>query len=116
MPELTVPLGTYQGWNPRCDACGASNFLQPFNVSFWPFPLTEAERGANGDPRPFIEARYAKKADYVAKVTAAVQQLREHAAGQRRPRLNRRQKRMLTVVTRGRRSGGTGGDGGSEKG
>jgi hypothetical protein len=75
MPELTVPLGTYQGWNPRCDACGASNFLQPFNVSFWPFARTEAERGA--DPRPSIEARYANKADYVARVRAAVQQLRE---------------------------------------
>jgi len=77
MPELTVPLGTYQGWNPRCDACGASNFIQPFNVSFWPFPLTEAERAAKADPRPSIEVRYANKADYVAKVTAAVHQLRE---------------------------------------
>jgi len=77
MPELTVPLGTYQGWNPRCDACGASTFLQPFNVSFWPFPTTEAERAAKADPRPSIEVRYANKADYVAKVTAAVRQLRE---------------------------------------
>ena len=25
--ELLVPLGTYQGWNPRCDACGAANYL-----------------------------------------------------------------------------------------
>jgi hypothetical protein len=75
MPELTVPLGTYQGWNPRCDDCGASDYLQPFNVSFWPFPLDEAERAAKGDPRPSIELRYADKADYVGQVTAAVQEL-----------------------------------------
>jgi hypothetical protein len=77
MPELTVPLGTYQGWNPRCGTCGAETFLQPFNVSFWPFPVTESERAAKGDARRSIESRYADKADYVAKVTAAVQRLRE---------------------------------------
>ncbi len=68
--ELRVPLGTYQGWNPRCDTCGATNFLVPFNVSFWPFPLTEAERRAKNDPRPSIEARYPSQDAYVAKVAA----------------------------------------------
>lgn len=74
--ELAVPLGTYQGWNPRCDTCGAPNFLQPFDVSFWPFALTEAERAAKNDPRPSIEARYPTKDAYVAKVAEAAAQLK----------------------------------------
>jgi hypothetical protein len=73
--ELRVPLGTYQGWNPRCSTCGATNFLEPFDVSFWPFPLTEMQRKANGDPRPSIEARYASQDVYVAKVAAAAAEL-----------------------------------------
>jgi hypothetical protein len=77
--ELRVPLGTYQGWNPRCDACGASNFLQPFDVSFWPFPLTEQERQEKRDPRPSIEARYGidSNAVYVAKVAEAAAHLQQ---------------------------------------
>ena len=75
MTELAVPLGTYQGWNPRCDNCGAPNFLQPFNVSFWPFAMTEAERLAKNDPRPSIETRYGSKADYVAKIKEAAAKL-----------------------------------------
>jgi len=75
MTELTVPLGTYQGFNPRCDNCGAPNFVQPFNVSFWPFALTEAERIAKSDPRPSIEKRYGSKADYVAQVKRAAAKL-----------------------------------------
>lgn len=78
MIELRVPLGTYQGWNPRCDNCGAPNFLQPFNVSFWPFALTETERIAKNDPRPSIEARYSSKQDYVNRVKEAAHRLREH--------------------------------------
>jgi uncharacterized protein (DUF1778 family) len=39
-------------------------------VSFWPFPLTEAERKAKNDPRPSIEARYPSQDAYVAKVAA----------------------------------------------
>jgi hypothetical protein len=76
MIELRVPLGTYQGWNPRCDNCGAQNFLQPFNVSFWPFAATKAEREAKGDPRLSIEERYAGKGDYVAQVKQAAADLR----------------------------------------
>jgi len=77
MVELEVPLGTYQGWNPRCDTCGASDFLQPFNVSFWPFAATEAERNAKADPRPSIEARYPNKEDYAARVARAAHRLQQ---------------------------------------
>jgi hypothetical protein len=75
--ELQVPLGTYQGWNPRCDSCGATNYLQPFNVSFWPFPIDATERTAKNDPRPSIAERYANQDVYVAKVTETATNLKE---------------------------------------
>lgn len=75
LPELTVPLGTYQGWNARRTKFGAPNYLARFEGSFWPFELSEKDRKASGDPRPSIEARYASKEDYVKKVKAAVEQL-----------------------------------------
>ena len=75
--ELLVPLGTYQGWNPRCAGCGAADFVQPFDTSFWPFALTEEERAATHDPRPSVAARYANKAAYVEKVKTAAAGLRQ---------------------------------------
>jgi hypothetical protein len=75
LPELSAPLGTYQGWNPRQEKFGAPNYLGRFEGSFWPFALTEKERNANNDPRPSIEARYPSKDIYVQKVREAVKQL-----------------------------------------
>jgi len=77
LPELAVPLGTYQGWNPRRAEYGAPNFLAPFEGSFWPFAKTEAERKKNHDPRPSIEARYPTKKNYVNKIKKAVKDLIE---------------------------------------
>ena len=50
LPDLRVPLATYTGWALRSgahanDGCEASG-------QFIPFPRTEAERAASGDPRP----------------------------------------------------------------
>jgi len=75
LPELQVPLGTYQGWNPRQAKYGAPEFVVPFMGSFWPFAVTEAERKETGDPRPSIEARYPTKQDYVEKIGKAVKGL-----------------------------------------
>jgi Alpha/beta hydrolase domain len=75
LPQLTVPLGTYQGWNPRRAKFGAPNYLGRFEGSFWPFELTEKDRKATKDPRPSIEARYSSKEVYINKIKAAVQQL-----------------------------------------
>jgi hypothetical protein len=71
---LQAPLGTYLGWNVRkagfsegdsCDLTGG----------FIPFFKTQAERMAAGDPRPSLQERYPTHDAYVAKVTAAAQQL-----------------------------------------
>jgi hypothetical protein len=77
LPDLAVPLGTYQGWNPRKAETGAPNYLARFAGSFWMLPLTEEERRKTGDPRPSIEARYPSQQDYVSKVEASAQQLLE---------------------------------------
>ena len=72
--NLQVPLGTYTGWNIRkagfsegdsCDLTGG----------FIPFFKTKADRDAAGDKRPSLAERYPSHADYVAKVTAAANQL-----------------------------------------
>ena len=72
--NVQVPLGTYTGWNIRkagfsegdsCDLTGA----------FIPFFETKAQRMAAGDPRPSLQERYPTHPDYVAKVTAAANQL-----------------------------------------
>lgn len=75
LPELRVPLGTYQGWNPRQAKYGAPQYLARFEGSFWPFAVTEAEGKKTSDPRPSLEARYAAKEVYVEKVVKAVKDL-----------------------------------------
>jgi hypothetical protein len=75
LPELTVPLGTYQGWNPRSAAAGSPDFLTRFDGSFWPFQITEVERERSADPRPSIETRYDGRQDYVNRVAAEARQL-----------------------------------------
>lgn len=76
LPDLAVPLGTYQGFNPRNENIGAANFLKAFDGSFWPFALTKKERSERGDPRPSIEERYPTKSEYVKQVKAAAHRLR----------------------------------------
>jgi hypothetical protein len=72
--NVQVPLGTYTGWNIRkvgfsegdsCDLTGG----------FIPFFKTKAEREAAGDRRLSLEERYPTHDDYVAKVTAAANDL-----------------------------------------
>jgi len=71
--NMAAPLGTYTGWNPRKanfsegDACDLTG-------GYIPFAKTPALRAA-GDPRPSLQERYPTHAAYVAKVTAAANQL-----------------------------------------
>ena len=75
LPELAVPLGTYQGWNPRASGLGGNGYLTRFDGSFWAFPTTEEERARTGDPRPSVEARYPNHQDYLDRVAAAAREL-----------------------------------------
>jgi len=72
LPDISVPLGTYTGWNllasaPK-DECSAMG-------SFIPFAKTKAERMRAGDPRASLEERYETHGRYVKEVEAAAERL-----------------------------------------
>jgi alpha/beta hydrolase family protein len=73
MPEIAAPVATYTGWNLRAngggDGCDASGMRIPF-------PATQADRLATGDPRVSIKERYPTHQAYVDAVTAAANALR----------------------------------------
>jgi hypothetical protein len=71
LPEVLVPLGTRTGFNTRNDAAGFPWATGRWDGSFVPFPRTDLERQASGDPRPSLQARYANRAVYEAKVRSA---------------------------------------------
>ena len=71
MPSISVPLGTYTGWNPQNAATGAPDRLGRWDGSFMPFPRNENERISSNDPRSSITERYAKRDAYVEAYAAA---------------------------------------------
>lgn len=75
LPDLTVPLGTHLGWNPRDTATGGSGQIIPMQGSTLPFPATRVERERSGDPRPSIEERYRDRDDYLARVRVEAESL-----------------------------------------
>ncbi|MEB2782346.1 alpha/beta hydrolase domain-containing protein [Algoriphagus sp. C2-6-M1] len=68
LPDITVPLGTYQGFNPRRNEANAPNYMTSFFGSFWPLASTQAERESSGDSRLSLEERYDGKESYVKNV------------------------------------------------
>ena len=68
LPDLTVPLATYTGWNLRHRQMGAPDRLMSLMGSTIPFPATREARAATGDPRRSIEERYPGKAAYLDQV------------------------------------------------
>jgi hypothetical protein len=75
LPEITVPLATYTGWNLRDRSIGAPTQRVPFEGSFWPFPKNAQEREQSGDPRKSIAERYADRQTYMEKFTHATDEL-----------------------------------------
>jgi Alpha/beta hydrolase domain len=75
LPDLTVPLATYAGWNPRHPEQGAPEQSLRMHGSTLPFPATAAARRQSGDPRASIEERYASKEAYLELVKKAAEAL-----------------------------------------
>jgi hypothetical protein len=75
LPEITVPLATYTGWNLRDPSIGAPDQRVSFEASYIPFPRTAAERQKMGDPRKSIAERYASREEYLAQYEKAVDDL-----------------------------------------
>ena len=67
-PEAAVPLATLTGWNFRDPAIGNPQDIYQLLGSYIPFAATKAARQASGDPRPSIEERYRRRADYLQQV------------------------------------------------
>src|SRR5262245_4640368 len=75
MPDITVPVGTHAGWNPRDPITGSPEQIVPMNgLTLW-FAPDETMRVARGDPRRSLAERYRDEADYSAKVRTAALQL-----------------------------------------
>jgi hypothetical protein len=77
LPEITVPLGTYTGWNLYNAATGTPERLAELDGSFFPFARTENDRLAANDPRPSIAERYASRDAYRQAYAAATLALAE---------------------------------------
>lgn len=75
-PFVEAPVATLTGWSLRRpeftdgDLCDNSGMMIPLR-------RTKAEQVAAGDARPSLEALYNDQAGYVAKITAAAQNLRD---------------------------------------
>ena len=83
LPLTTVPLATHTGWNLRhAEIGGEGQILSSGGAtggtlagSTIPFPATQSEREAAGDPRRSIEERYSSRDDYLAQIKAAAETL-----------------------------------------
>jgi hypothetical protein len=75
LPEITVPLATYTGWNLRDPSIGAPDQRVAFEASYLPFPKTESERQKTGDPRKSIAERYSGREDYLTQYAKTVDDL-----------------------------------------
>lgn len=74
-PEISVPLASFLSWNLRDPSIGAPHERVAFELSFVPFPKTEADRIKSRDPRRSIADRYEDHDDYLARFTNALDRL-----------------------------------------
>ena len=75
MPDISVPLGTYTGWNLRDASIGAPSEIYSMVGGFHAFPATRAARIAKKDSRPAITERYGSKEHYMGKIREAMDEL-----------------------------------------
>jgi Alpha/beta hydrolase domain len=75
LPDLTVPLASHAGWNPRDPETGAPDQIVDMYGSTLPFPADADARRRTGDPRPSIAERYRDRDQYLRRVRAEAEQL-----------------------------------------
>ena len=76
LPPVAAPIATTSGWALRAPAFGGPDGCET-SGQWIPFPATEAERDASGDPRASLEERYQDHQGYVSAVREAAEQLQE---------------------------------------
>ncbi|HEX3722783.1 MAG TPA: alpha/beta hydrolase domain-containing protein [Nitrolancea sp.] len=77
LPGISVPLGTFTGWNTRAPETGGVGQIMKMQGITHFFARTRAEREATGDPRPSLEERYPSREAYLAQVRSAAKALVE---------------------------------------
>jgi hypothetical protein len=75
LPEISVPLATYTGWNLRDPSIGAASQRVAMEGSYLPLPRNAAERKQSGDPRKSIAERYSDREAYLARFASATDEL-----------------------------------------
>jgi len=75
LPDISTPLATHAGWNPRNAKTGGEGQIMPMMGSTLPFARTKNEREASGDPRLSIEERYSDREAYLDRVRADAEAL-----------------------------------------
>lgn len=75
MLDVTVPVATHTGFNPRHPDTGGGTQLLEYLGSSLPFAATAAERQRCGDPRLSIDERYRDRDDYLDRVRQAAEAL-----------------------------------------
>ena len=73
-PDVQVPIATYTGWALR-RAPFAANEDCALTGQYIPFPVTNAQRLATGDPRPSVQERYITMGTYQYKYSVAIKQM-----------------------------------------
>jgi hypothetical protein len=77
LPDITVPVATNTGWNPRHPDTGAPELIISMMGQTRFFPATAAQRRAKNDPRASLEERYTGKDAYLQAVRQAAERLVE---------------------------------------
>lgn len=75
VPAVTVPTGTYTGWNLRTSSIGAKGALLRLTGGYIPFPKTKKERRMNDDPRKSVAERYTNFEAYLTAYKKATVEL-----------------------------------------
>jgi len=75
LPEISVPLATYTGWNLRDPSIGAPTQRLPFEGSFIALPKTAEAARNSGDPRKSIAERYSGREEYLKRFADVTDEL-----------------------------------------
>jgi hypothetical protein len=75
LPEISVPLVTYTGWNLRDPSIGGASQRVAMEGSYFPFPKDARARKQSGDPRKSIAERYPDREAYLGQFARATDEL-----------------------------------------
>jgi hypothetical protein len=75
LPDVSVPLGTFTGWNLRAAPHGAEGMLSNLDGSYIAFARNAEERRETKDPRPAVLERYPVREVYLSQFVEAALKL-----------------------------------------